>query len=56
MMGEGAVQERRVADYFVVCGLPPPDSQHPLEEGSLEVNLKPSHNQAETTTLIENVQ
>ena len=56
MMGEGAVQERRVADYFVVCGLPPPDSQHPLEEGSLEVNLKPSHNQAETTTLMENVQ
>ena len=37
--------DRRVADYFVLCGLPGPGKQHLLEEGSLEVNLKPSHNQ-----------
>ena len=34
-----------MAEYFVVCGLPPPGAQHMLEEGALEVNLKPSHNQ-----------
>lgn len=46
MMGDqGPGQERRVAEYFVVCGLPPPGAQHMLEEGALEVNLKPSHNQ-----------
>ena len=42
---------RRVADYFVICGLPPPDQQQQLEEGSLEVNLKTSHNQDPITDL-----
>ena len=55
-MGDTAEPGRRVADYFLMCGLPAPGGQQPLEEGSLEVNLKPSHNHAETTTLIENVQ
>ena len=36
----------RVADYFVIAGLPPdPDNQRILDDTSLEVNLKPSHNQ-----------
>ena len=39
-------EHRRVADYFLICGLPPdPENQSVLNESSLEVNLKPSHNQ-----------
>ena len=38
----------RVADYFLIAGLPPdPDKQTILDESSLEVNLKPSHNQVQ---------
>ena len=34
---------RRVADYFVVAGLPRDvDEQQPLDESGLEVSLKPS--------------
>ena len=29
----------------MVCGIPQPGQQQPLEEASVEVNLKPSHNQ-----------
>ena len=36
---------RRVADYFVVAGLPPREDQKLLDDLSLEVTLKPSHNQ-----------
>ena len=36
---------RRVADYFVVAGLPQPDRQQQQDDNNLEVNLKPSHNQ-----------
>ena len=40
-MGEDT---RRVADYFVICGLPPPDKQQQLEEACLEnVGVKPSN-------------
>jgi pentatricopeptide repeat protein len=42
---------RKVADYFVICGLPPPEKQHQLDEYSLEVNLKPSHNQDPITDI-----
>ena len=36
----------RVADYFVITGLPPdPENQRILDDTSVEVNLKPSHNQ-----------
>ena len=42
---------RRVADYFVICGLPPPEKQQQLDEYSLEVNLKPSHNQDPITDI-----
>ena len=36
----------RVADYFIIAGLPSdPADQTVLDENSLEVNLKPSHNQ-----------
>ena len=36
----------RVADYFVIAGLPPdPADQTLSDEGSLVVSLKPSHNQ-----------
>jgi len=43
--------KRRVADYFVICGLPPPEKQQQLDEYSLEVNLKPSHNQDPITDI-----
>ena len=33
---------RRVADYFVIAGLPDNDKMQLLDEYSLEVNLKPS--------------
>ena len=42
---------RKVADYFVICGLPPPEKQQQLDEYSLEVNLKPSHNQDPITDI-----
>jgi len=42
----------RVADYFVIAGLPPdPDNQRILDDTSLEVNLKPSHNQEPITDI-----
>ena len=44
-------EQPRVADYFVLCGLPPPGRQHQLDETSLEVNLKPSHSQDPITDL-----
>ena len=50
-MGDTAEPGRRVADYFVMCGSPAPGGQQPLEEGSLEVNLKPSHNQDPITDI-----
>lgn len=44
-------EHRRVADYFLICGLPPdPENQSVLNESSLEVNLKPSHNQVTSFT------
>ena len=44
-------EHRRVADYFLICGLPPdPENQSVLNESSLEVNLKPSHNQVASFT------
>ena len=53
MEGESS---RRVADYFIVVGLPTePDRQKVLDENSLEVSLKPSHNQepiVEVTVII----
>ena len=42
---------RRVADYFVVAGLPPREDQKLLDDLSLEVTLKPSHNQDPITDL-----
>ena len=42
---------RRVADYFVVCGVPQPGQQQPLQEASVEVNLKPSDNQDPITDI-----
>lgn len=33
---------RRVADYFVIAGLPENENLQLLDEYSLEVNLKPS--------------
>jgi len=42
----------RVADYFVIAGLPPdPADQSLLAEGSIEVSLKPSHNQEPITDI-----
>jgi hypothetical protein len=39
-------ESRRVADYFIVAGLPgEAANQKVLDESSLEVSLKPSHNQ-----------
>ena len=37
----GSEDPRRVADYFVVAGLPR-ENQEPLDEYGLEVSLKPS--------------
>ena len=40
------MDNKRVADYFIIAGLPDdPEKQTILDESSLEVNLKPSHNQ-----------
>ena len=40
------MDKKRVADYFIIAGLPSqPAKQTLLDESSLEVNLKPSHNQ-----------
>lgn len=44
------MEDRRVADYFVVAGLP--DNPQPLEEFCSEsANLKPTHNQAPITDI-----
>ena len=36
-----AEEGKRVASYFVVCGLPPPENQRQLDEFSAEVNFPP---------------